>query len=107
MGLQKVVVVLQMSKRLSFPPLFLKKYPSNSHISFQKDIKAVDSYVGISRVCFFKGGGTNVPKSVVALRFSVKADDVGGNREKFRWNVLNRTSSYVHMDNRAVSDSIP
>lgn len=48
-------------------------------------------------------GRTNVPKSVVALRFSVKADDVGGNRRKI-WmecaqfcSLVIRTSSYVHM----------
>jgi len=43
------------TKRCPFPP----------HVSFQKEVKEVESYVGISRVCFFKGGErTNVPKSV-------------------------------------------
>jgi len=45
-------------ERLSFPP-FEKTYPTNSHVSFQKDIKA---YVGINRVYFSEGGErTNVP----------------------------------------------
>jgi len=39
-------------ERLSFPP-FEKTYPTNSHVSFQKDIKA---YVGINRVYFSEGG---------------------------------------------------
>ena len=40
-------------------PPFEKTYSTNSHVSFQKDIKA---YVGINRVYFSEGGErTNVP----------------------------------------------
>jgi hypothetical protein len=36
---------------------------------FQKDRKAVESYVGISRVCFFNGEGTgNQDKSVLGKK---------------------------------------
>ena len=47
-------------------PPFEKTDPTNSHVLFQKEIKA---YVGINRVCFSEEGGerTNVPKSVVLL----------------------------------------
>ena len=59
--------------------------------------------MGISRVCFFKGGGRTRSEISYSAEIFRKADDVGRNRRKM-WtecaqfcSLVIRTASYVHM----------